>query len=120
MIKATNRLTRRSVLAGGAALALPGVLGTAAAADSVDLDAAKQEGKVALYTSAPIAAAQKVATAFERRFGIKVERSARRHRGLRRFMIARRRPHRRRAGDSDPAAAIVSPPPVRAVPARGF
>src|SRR5438309_7474200 len=73
MIKATNGLTRRAVLAGGAALGLPGGLRSAAAADPVDLEAAKREGKVTLYTSAPIAAAQKFATAFEQKFGIKVE-----------------------------------------------
>src|SRR3982074_3164042 len=96
MIKATHGLTRRSVLA-------------AAAADRVALAAAKQEGKVSLYTSAPIAAAQKVAAAFEQRFGIKVElfRSGGTE-VLRRFMMER--DAGRIAADvlvtSDPAAAI--------------
>ncbi|HWF93843.1 MAG TPA: hypothetical protein VG291_02665 [Xanthobacteraceae bacterium] len=63
MIKATDGLTRRAVLAVGAALGLPSVLRPAAAAAEVDLDAARREGKVSLYASAPIAAAQKVATA---------------------------------------------------------
>jgi iron(III) transport system substrate-binding protein len=109
MSKATNGLTRRSVLAGAAALGLPAVLRPAAAADGVDLDAAKREGKVSLYTSAPIAAAQKVATAFEQKFGIKVElfRSGGTE-VLRRFMMER--DAGRIAADvlvtSDPAAAI--------------
>jgi iron(III) transport system substrate-binding protein len=109
MSRATNGLTRRSVLAGAAALGLPAVLRTAAAADSVDLDAAKREGKVSLYTSAPIAAAQKVAAAFEQKFGIKVElfRSGGTE-VLRRFMMER---DAGRIGadvlvTSDPAAAI--------------
>jgi iron(III) transport system substrate-binding protein len=109
MIKATNGLTRRAVLAGAAALGVPGIPGTAAAADTVDLEAARREGKVTLYTSAPIAAAQKVATAFEQKFGIKVElfRSGGTE-VLRRFMMER--DAGRIAADvlvtSDPAAAI--------------
>ena len=110
MHMARNGLTRRAALTGGAALGLlPAVLDTAAAADGVDLDAARREGKVSLYTSAPIAAAQKVVAAFEQKFGIKVElfRSG----GteiLRRFMTER---DAGRIGadvlvTSDPAAAI--------------
>src|SRR4030081_2366270 len=109
MIKTTSSLTRRSVLAGAAALGLPAFPGAATEADSVDLAAAKQEGKVSLYTSAPIAAAQKVATAFEQKFGIKVElfRSGGTE-VLRRFMMER---DAGRIGadvlvTSDPAAAI--------------
>jgi iron(III) transport system substrate-binding protein len=106
MIKATNGLTRRAVLAAGAALGVPGM---ARAADTVDLEAAKREGKVTLYTSAPIAAAQKFATTFEQKFGIKVElfRSGGTE-VLRRFMMER--DAGRIAADvlvtSDPAAAI--------------
>lgn len=41
--------------------------------DAVDLAAAKREGVVHWYTSTPIAAAQKIASAFEKETGIKVE-----------------------------------------------
>jgi iron(III) transport system substrate-binding protein len=69
----TDALTRRAVLGGTLAVALPRLSGTAFAADAVDLAAAKKEGNVTLYTSAPIAAAQKVANAFQQKYGIKVE-----------------------------------------------
>jgi len=102
-------LTRRSALAGAAALALPACLRRAAAADAVDIEAAKREGNVVLYTSAPIHAAQKVANAFQDKYGIKVElfRSGGTE-VLRRFMMEQA------AGQvaadvlvsSDPAAAI--------------
>jgi iron(III) transport system substrate-binding protein len=69
----SNRLSRRSVVAGAMALGLPRFAGTAAAADAVDVAAAKKEGKVVLYTSAPLAAAQKLADAFQHRYGIPVE-----------------------------------------------
>src|SRR5215218_5321209 len=69
----TDALTRRAVLGGAMALALPRLPGPAWAADAVDIAAAKKEGKVTLYTSAPIAAAQKVANAFQQKYGIKVE-----------------------------------------------
>jgi len=59
-----NDLTRRHLIAGAAALTLPGFV-RPAAAETVDIAAAKREGKVTLYTSAPIAAAQKVANAFQ-------------------------------------------------------
>ena len=52
---------------------MPRFAGTAEAADIVDIAAAKKEGNVTLYTSAPIAAAQKVANAFQQKYGIKVE-----------------------------------------------
>jgi iron(III) transport system substrate-binding protein len=109
MDKRVNGLTRRSVLGGAMALGLPGIVGRAAAADEIDVNAAKREGKVVLYTSAPIAAAQKVASAFEQKYGIKVElfRSGGTE-VIRRFMMERE------AGSiaadvlvtSDPAAAI--------------
>ncbi len=41
--------------------------------DPVDVAAAKKEGLVRWYTSTPIAAAQEIATLFERRTGIRVE-----------------------------------------------
>jgi iron(III) transport system substrate-binding protein len=109
MSKTVSGLTRRSALAAAAALGLPRVLRAAAAADVVDIDAAKAEGQVSLYTSAPIGAAQKVAAAFEQRYGIKVElfRSGGSE-VLRRFMMERAAGHA--AADvlvtSDPAAAI--------------
>jgi iron(III) transport system substrate-binding protein len=70
-----NGLTRRTVLGAAAALTLPRVIGTATAAtaETVDIAAAKKEGKVALYTSAPLSAAQKVANAFQQKYGINVE-----------------------------------------------
>jgi iron(III) transport system substrate-binding protein len=70
-----NGLTRRTILGGAAALALPRLAGTAAAAtaEKVDIAAAKKEGKVVLYTSAPLSAAQKVANAFQQKYGINVE-----------------------------------------------
>ena len=66
-------LTRRSLLAGAAALGLPDLGGEARAADPVDLAAAKREGKVAVYTSAPLSAAQNLANAFQDKYGITVE-----------------------------------------------
>jgi iron(III) transport system substrate-binding protein len=68
-----NGLTRRSVLGAAAALTLPQFVRQAAAADTVDIAAAKKEGKVVLYTSAPLSAAQKVVEAFQNKYGIKVE-----------------------------------------------
>jgi iron(III) transport system substrate-binding protein len=50
------------------ALATPG-----RTADTVDLDAARREGKVVWYTSTPIELAQKLVSAFEQQTGIKVE-----------------------------------------------
>src|SRR4051795_5706449 len=69
----TDALTRRTVLGGAMALSLPRFGGPALAADAVDIAAAKREGKVTLYTSAPIAAAQKVANSFQQKYGITVE-----------------------------------------------
>ena len=69
--------SRRSVLAGALALGAPAfapkLLGPAQAADTVDLAAAKKEGKVVVYTSAPMSSAQRIASAFQERYGIKVE-----------------------------------------------
>jgi iron(III) transport system substrate-binding protein len=73
MTGTTHALTRRSLLGGAAALALPRLIGGAEAQEPVDLAAAKKEGRVALYTSAPLGAAQKVATAFQEKYGINVE-----------------------------------------------
>src|ERR1043166_4698680 len=67
-----SRPNRRTVLPGAAALALPAFV-RPAAAQAVDVAAAKREGKVTLYTSAPIAAAQKIANAFQSKYGITVE-----------------------------------------------
>jgi len=103
-----RRLTRRRLITGAAALALPGFV-RPAAAETVDVAAAKREGKVTLYTSAPIAAVQKVANAFQQKYGITVElfRSGGTQ-VLRRFMMEQQAGH---AGadvlvSSDPAAVI--------------
>ena len=48
-------------------------LGTAFKPDSVDEAAARREGKLTWYTSTPVAAAQFIASEFERRYGVKVE-----------------------------------------------
>src|SRR6266545_6798690 len=108
VMNGNNGLTRRGVLAGSAALALP-ALTWPAAAQTVDIAAAKREGKVTLYTSAPIAAAQKVANAFQQKYGITVElfRSGGTQ-VLRRFMLEQEAGH---AGcdvlvSSDPAAVL--------------
>lgn len=66
-------LTRRSIVTGGAALALAALAGPAFAADSIDMAAAKKEGSVVWYTSTPIQTAQKIANAFEAKHGVKVE-----------------------------------------------
>src|SRR5690349_6840041 len=107
MIK-SDGMTRRAVLGGTIALALPS-LPAAFAADTVDVAAAKKEGNVTLYTSAPIAAAQKVANAFQQKYGIKVElfRSGGTQ-VLRRFMMERDagRPGADVLVSSDPAAVL--------------
>jgi iron(III) transport system substrate-binding protein len=61
------------VVAGAMALGLPRLVGSAAAADGIDVAAAKKEGKVVLYTSAPLSAAQKFVNAFQEKYGITVE-----------------------------------------------
>ena len=48
-------------------------LAPALAQDAVDAAAAKKEGKLVWYTSTPVAQAQKIAGAFEKETGIKVE-----------------------------------------------
>jgi iron(III) transport system substrate-binding protein len=68
----TPALTRRTLIGTAAALALPSLV-RPAAAQTVDIAAAKKEGRVVLYTSAPIAAAQKVANSFQQKYGITVE-----------------------------------------------
>ena len=45
----------------------------ARAQDAVDVDKAKQEGKVVWYTSTPTEQGQKIADAFQKQYGIKVE-----------------------------------------------
>ena len=107
-------VSRRTVLTTGAALlALPLGVRPAAAQntvdDTVDIAAARKEGRVTIYTSAPIGAAQKVASSFEAKYAIKVElfRSGGTE-VLRRFMMERDAGFR--AADvlvtSDPSAAI--------------
>jgi iron(III) transport system substrate-binding protein len=59
---------RAAVILAALVLAVP-----ARAADAVDMDAAKREGKVVWYTSLPIALSQRLAGLFEQRSGIKVE-----------------------------------------------
>jgi iron(III) transport system substrate-binding protein len=55
------------------AIAAVAMLASAHAQDAVDLAAAKAEGKVVWYTSTPIEQAQKIADAFQKQTGIKVE-----------------------------------------------
>jgi len=64
-------LSRLSLLMGATALLAGGA--RAAFAQPVDMAAAKREGKVVWYCSVPVETAQKVATMFERKTGIKVE-----------------------------------------------
>ena len=66
-------VSRRAMLAGAALLAVPRGASRAAAEDAVDVTAAQKEGRVTIYTSAPISAAQKVASSFEAKYAIKVE-----------------------------------------------
>jgi iron(III) transport system substrate-binding protein len=65
-------LNRREILV---AAAIAGCIagGPAAAADAVDLQAAKAEGKVVWYTSTPIETAQKISNLFQKETGIRVE-----------------------------------------------
>src|SRR6266850_1251364 len=56
-----------------AMLLLAGGFGPTMAADTVDMAAAKREGKVVWYTSVPVETAQKIANLFEQKNGIKVE-----------------------------------------------
>src|SRR5258708_30000561 len=105
---ANQNLTRRAALGAAATLVLPPLL-RPAMAQSIDIAAAKREGKVVLYTSAPIAAAQKVANSFQQKYGITVElfRSGGTQ-VLRRFLLEQEAGH---AGadvlvSSDPAAVL--------------
>jgi iron(III) transport system substrate-binding protein len=61
------------LLKGWAALLLVCGVAPAAAADTVDMAAAKKEGNVVWYCSVPIETAQKVSNMFEQKTGIKVE-----------------------------------------------
>ena len=63
-------LKRRSVLGILSALIFASA---ASAQDAVDIAKAKAEGKVVWYTSTPLPQAQKIASAFEKEHGIKVE-----------------------------------------------
>jgi iron(III) transport system substrate-binding protein len=63
---------RRSALLIALTTLIP-LAGTAAAADAVDVEAAKKEGKVVWYTSTPIETANKIVKAFETSSGVKVE-----------------------------------------------
>jgi iron(III) transport system substrate-binding protein len=76
-MEATMKTHRLGYLrAGAAALALAWLAASAGvtyAADSVDMAAAKKEGKVVWYTSTPVKTAQKIANMFEQDSGIKVE-----------------------------------------------
>ena len=60
-------------LLGGVALSSAAASAQAFTPDPVDEAAAKREGSVSWYTSTPVAAAQYIATQFERQTGIKVE-----------------------------------------------
>jgi iron(III) transport system substrate-binding protein len=66
-----NTLDRRSFLAGTALMVVGGR--ASFAADVVDMDAAKKEGKVVWYCSTPVATAQKISNMFQAKTGIKVE-----------------------------------------------
>ena len=57
----------------GAVAALVAVAASAHAQDAVDEAAAKKEGRLVWYTSTPVAQGQKIAGAFEKETGIKVE-----------------------------------------------
>jgi iron(III) transport system substrate-binding protein len=50
-----------------------GLGGAAAAADAVDVEAAKKEGKVVWYTSTPIEDAQRIVELFQKETGVRVE-----------------------------------------------
>jgi iron(III) transport system substrate-binding protein len=66
-------LTRRYALLTAAFTSLAGFACPAYAQDTVDLDAAKKEGKVVWYTSTPIEQGQKMVDLFQKETGIKVE-----------------------------------------------
>jgi iron(III) transport system substrate-binding protein len=54
-------------------LAVASLVAPAQAQDAADVDKAKAEGKVVWYTSTPIEQGQKIADAFQKEYGIKVE-----------------------------------------------
>src|SRR5262249_48634378 len=54
-------------------LAISSLATSARAQDAVDVEKAKAEGKVVWYTSTPIEQGQKIADAFQKEYGIKVE-----------------------------------------------
>jgi iron(III) transport system substrate-binding protein len=68
-----NGMKRRSIILGAAVFGLAALAGPSFAADSVDMAAAKKDGSVVWYTSTPIKTAQKIANAFEAKYGVKVE-----------------------------------------------
>jgi iron(III) transport system substrate-binding protein len=63
-------LKRRDLVAAAIVIALAA---PALAQDATDIAKAKAEGKVVWYTSTPLPQAQKIANAFEKEYGIKVE-----------------------------------------------
>jgi len=63
----------RAGLAAIVVLAAVSIAPPAPAQDAVDVDKAKSEGKVVWYTSTPIEQGQKIADAFQKQYGIKVE-----------------------------------------------
>ncbi len=65
--------TGTRLMAAAFAIATVFSIGTARAADKVDVEAAKKEGKVVWYTSTPIKTAQKIADLFEKETGVHVE-----------------------------------------------
>src|SRR5262245_54003058 len=79
MVKATAQrngeemLTPRTGIAAVILLAGTTLAPPARAQDAVDVDKAKAEGKVVWYTSTPIEQGQKIADAFQKEYGIKVE-----------------------------------------------
>jgi iron(III) transport system substrate-binding protein len=66
-------LNRRALLISAALLAAVSLCVPTYAADTVDVEAAKKEGKVVWYSSTPIETAQKIADLFQKETGIKVE-----------------------------------------------
>lgn len=66
------QVNRRKLLI-GTALVLAGGTRPSRAADAVDMEAARKEGRLVWYCSVPVATAQKVANMFEQHTGIKVE-----------------------------------------------
>src|SRR5215216_2358412 len=63
---------RRAILL-AAFLALADNANTVSAQDSVDVEAAKKEGKLTWYTSTPVEIGQKIVDLFQKEHGIKIE-----------------------------------------------